>query len=81
MEHMTNVTEMLAAIASGNGQTTDALLPLVYDELRRLAVSQMAKERPGMTLDATGLAALVDTAIRNARDFVDRYAGVLGPAP
>jgi len=55
MDPMTNVTEMLAAIASGNGQTTDALLPLVYDELRRLAASQMAKERPGMTLDATGL--------------------------
>jgi RNA polymerase sigma factor (TIGR02999 family) len=52
---MTDVTEMLAAIASGNEQTTDALLPLVYDELRRLAAGQMAGERPGMTLDATGL--------------------------
>jgi RNA polymerase sigma factor (TIGR02999 family) len=55
MDHMTNVTEILAAVASGNAQSTDALLPLVYDELRRLAASQMAKERPGMTLDATGL--------------------------
>jgi RNA polymerase sigma factor (TIGR02999 family) len=52
---MTDVTEILAAIATGNGQSTDALLPLVYDELRRLAASQMARERPGMTLDATGL--------------------------
>jgi RNA polymerase sigma factor (TIGR02999 family) len=39
----------------GKAQTTDSLLPLVYDELRRLAASQMANERPGMTLDATGL--------------------------
>jgi RNA polymerase sigma factor (TIGR02999 family) len=52
---MTDITEILAAIANGKAQTTDALLPLVYDELRRLAASQMARERPGMTLDATGL--------------------------
>ncbi len=55
MDDMTDITEMLAAVASGNGQPTEALLPLVYDELRRLASSQMANERPGMTLDATGL--------------------------
>ena len=52
---MRNVTEILAAVASGDGQATDALLPLVYEELRRLAAGQMARERPGLTLDATGL--------------------------
>jgi RNA polymerase sigma factor (TIGR02999 family) len=52
---MGNITEILASAASGNGQATDALFSLVYDELRRLAASQMASERPGQTLDATGL--------------------------
>ena len=55
IDHMTSVTEILAAYASGNDRATDALLPLVYDELRRLAARQMASERPGLTLDATGL--------------------------
>jgi RNA polymerase sigma factor (TIGR02999 family) len=50
-----DVTEILDAVARGEGQATDELLPLVYDELRRLAASQMAQERPGLTLDATGL--------------------------
>jgi RNA polymerase sigma factor (TIGR02999 family) len=52
---MSNITEILDAAASGSAQATDALLPLVYDELRRLAAGQMARERPGHTLDATGL--------------------------
>ena len=52
---MSEVTRILEAVASGNRAATDALLPLVYDELRRLAASQLAGERPGLTLDATGL--------------------------
>lgn len=52
---MSHVTQILAAVAGGDVQATDALLPLVYDELRRLAADQMARERPGQTLDATGL--------------------------
>ena len=52
---MSQITEILDAAASGDAQATDALLPLVYDELRRLAAGQMANERPGHTLDATGL--------------------------
>ena len=53
---MKYVTEMLAAVAMKNDQATDALLTkLVHDELRRLAACQMAKERPGQTLNATGL--------------------------
>lgn len=52
---MENLTEVLAGVASGDVRATDALLPLVYDELRRLAARQMSGERPGQTLDATGL--------------------------
>lgn len=55
LDSMRDVTEILAAFASGNAQATEALLPVVYDELRRLAAGQMAKEKPGQTLDATGL--------------------------
>lgn len=52
---MSEVTQILKAIEQGERQATEALLPLVYDELRRLAAQKMAQERPGQTLDATGL--------------------------
>ena len=51
---MTDVTVILNAIESGTARTED-LLPLVYDELRRLASVQMRNERPGQTLQATAL--------------------------
>ena len=46
---------MLESIDQGSLQAADELLPLVYDELRRLAASKMANERPGHTLQATAL--------------------------
>ncbi|HVX13696.1 MAG TPA: sigma-70 family RNA polymerase sigma factor [Pirellulales bacterium] len=49
------LTQILAAVASGEPQATDKLLPLVYDELRRVAAAQLAQERPGQTLQATAL--------------------------
>ena len=49
------VTQLLNAVASGKPVDTDALLPLVYDELRRVAASKMAREQPGQTLQATAL--------------------------
>ena len=52
---MTNVTQILAAIDAGDPQAAEQLLPLVYDELRKLAAAQMAREKPGHTLDATAL--------------------------
>lgn len=52
---MSDVTQVLGAIDAGNPQAAGQLLPLVYDELRRLASAQMAYERPGQTLDATAL--------------------------
>src|SRR5262249_49094385 len=47
--------QILAAIEAGDPQAAAQLLPLVYDELRRLAAAQLAQERPGQTLDATAL--------------------------
>jgi RNA polymerase sigma factor (TIGR02999 family) len=52
---MSEVTEILGQIADGDGQAAEKLLPLVYDELRKLAAAKMAQEKPGQTLDATGL--------------------------
>ena len=52
---MSDVTQILDAITGGDLQAASQLLPLVYDELRRLAAQQLAREAPGQTLDATGL--------------------------
>jgi RNA polymerase sigma factor (TIGR02999 family) len=52
---MSDVTRLLDAVAVGDRQAAAELLPLVYDELRKLAAVRMAAEKPGQTLDATGL--------------------------
>jgi RNA polymerase sigma factor (TIGR02999 family) len=52
---MPDVTVLLDAAAGGDRQAAAALLPLVYDELRKLAAGRMAAEAPGNTLDATAL--------------------------
>src|SRR3954466_6012751 len=52
---MTDVTQLLAAIAQGNSRAAEDLLPLVYDELRQLAAQRLAHEQPGQTLQATAL--------------------------
>jgi RNA polymerase sigma factor (TIGR02999 family) len=52
---MKEVTRILSAIEQGDAHAAEQLLPLVYDELRRLAAVQMAREKPGQTLDATAL--------------------------
>jgi RNA polymerase sigma factor (TIGR02999 family) len=52
---MSEVTRILAAIEQGDTAAAEQLLPLVYDELRRLAASKLAQEKPGQTLDATAL--------------------------
>jgi RNA polymerase sigma factor (TIGR02999 family) len=52
---MTDVTEILAAIKQGDPHTPEELLPLVYDELRKLAAQKLAHEAPGQTLQATAL--------------------------
>ena len=52
---MTDVTRILSQIESGDPSAAEQLLPLVYDELRRLAAQKMAQEAPGQTLQATAL--------------------------
>jgi RNA polymerase sigma factor (TIGR02999 family) len=52
---MTDVTRILSAIAQGEPQAAEQLLPLVYDELRQLAAQRLAQEKPGQTLQATAL--------------------------
>jgi RNA polymerase sigma factor (TIGR02999 family) len=52
---MSDVTRILSAIEQGDPHAAKNLLPLVYDELRKLAAEKMANERPGQTLEATAL--------------------------
>src|SRR5947209_14196260 len=52
---MSDVTQILDAIERGDPAAAAQLLPLVYAELRRLAAAELARERPGQTLEATAL--------------------------
>src|SRR3982751_2915567 len=52
---MTDVTRILLDIEQGNTKAAEQLLPLVYDELRKLAAQKLAREKPGQTLQATAL--------------------------
>src|SRR5205807_2939003 len=52
---MSQVTRILSAIEEGDPRAAERLLPLVYDELRKLASARMAQEKPGQTLQATAL--------------------------
>ena len=52
---MTDVTQILSQIEAGDPSAADQLLPIVYDELRKLAAAKLAQERPDQTLEATAL--------------------------
>jgi RNA polymerase sigma factor (TIGR02999 family) len=52
---MSDITQILHAIEQGDPHAAEQLLPLVYDELRRLAAQKLAQEKPGQTLEATAL--------------------------
>ena len=52
---MTDVTQILTRIQAGDSAAAEQLLPLVYDELRKLAAARMSQENPGQTLQATAL--------------------------
>jgi RNA polymerase sigma factor (TIGR02999 family) len=52
---MSEVTRILSAIEQGDPRAAEQLLPLVYDELRKLAARKLARETPGQTLQATAL--------------------------
>jgi RNA polymerase sigma factor (TIGR02999 family) len=70
-DDMSDVTHILSQIESGDPQAAERLLPLVYEELRRLAMVKLAREKPGQTLQAT---ALVHEAYLRLVD-VDRAQG------
>ena len=70
---MSDLTEILSAIEQGDPHAADRLLPLVYDELRKLAARKLAHEQPGQTLQATALVheaylRLVGIADESAKD-------------
>jgi RNA polymerase sigma factor (TIGR02999 family) len=52
---MTEITRILGAMEQGDAQAAEQLLPLVYEELRKLAAQRLAREKPGQTLGATAL--------------------------
>lgn len=54
-DRMNEVTRILSAIEQGDPHAAEQLLPLVYDELRKLAAQRLAQEKPGQTLEATAL--------------------------
>src|ERR1044072_757688 len=69
---MNAITRILSAVEHGDPQAAEALLPLVYEELRQLAAQKMAQEKPGQTLQAT---ALVHEAYLRLVDVQQRQRG------
>lgn len=69
---MSDVTRILSAIEDGDPQAAEQLLPLVYDELRRLAAQQLAHEKPGQTLEATALVHEAYLRLVGDQQFVNR---------
>src|SRR5262245_30043345 len=69
---MSDLTRILSELAQGDARAAGQLLPLVYDELRKLAAARLAREAPGNTLDARRGRALSLT--RPARAGLHRYA-------
>lgn len=55
LEQVNDVTRILNSLESNGGQAREQLIPVIYEELRRLAAARMAHERPGQTLQATAL--------------------------
>lgn len=76
-----NVTQILSAIDSGDPQAAAELLPLVYEELRKLADARLAQERNGQTLQATATSAQssrVSVRLRRGKNgYVERFNGKL----
>ena len=71
---MSDVTQILTAIEQGDARAADKLLPLVYEELRRLAAYKLSHEKPGQTLQATALVheAYIRLVGSEARDWQGR---------
>ena len=76
---MSDVTRILSQIESGDPQAAEQLLPLVYDELRKLAAARLVHEKPGQTLQATALVheaylRLVGPGVGSQESRVDRQS-------
>ncbi len=72
---MSNIQRLLSEVEAGNPAAADQLLPLVYDELRRLAAARLLQEDPGHTLEATALVHEVYLKLlggEQPREFVNR---------
>ena len=69
---MSDVTRILSQIESGDPSAAEQLLPLVYEELRKLAAARLAQEKPGQTLDATALVHEAYLRLVGDHDFADR---------
>src|SRR5438270_13980728 len=69
---MSNVTHILSAIEQGDPHAAAQLLPLVYDELGKLAAQNLAQEKPGQTLDATALVHEAYLRLVGDRQFASR---------
>ena len=69
---MSDVTHILSAIEQGDPHAAAQLLPLVYDELRKLAAQNLAQEKPGQTLDATALVHEAYLRLVGDRQFASR---------
>jgi RNA polymerase sigma factor (TIGR02999 family) len=69
---MADVTRILSAIEQGDPKAAEQLLPLVYNELRKLAAQKLAHERPGQTLDATALVHEAYLRLVGDMQFADR---------
>jgi RNA polymerase sigma factor (TIGR02999 family) len=69
---MHDVTRILSAIEQGDSRAAEQLLPLVYEELRKLAAQRLAQEKPGQTLQATALVHEVYLRLVDA-DEVNRW--------
>jgi RNA polymerase sigma factor (TIGR02999 family) len=69
---MSDITQILSAVEQGDWQAANELLPLVYDELRKLAAQRLAQEKPGQTLQATALVHEAYVRLVGNRPFADR---------
>jgi hypothetical protein len=88
MRLMTDVTQLLSALERGDPHAASRLLPLVYEELRKLAAQRLAREQPGQTLQTTafgprgvlrqGPAAWSGTSV--VRDRKDSWVALRGGA-
>ena len=76
---MSEVTRILSAIEQGDLQASERLLPLVYEELRRLAAEKLAHEKPGQTLQATAL--VHEAYLRLLAKYRRGWFGIVFPVP